>query len=634
MDRFYGFDLGDAESAVSRLEKKDQEVPDLLDIQGEKSFITAFASMAGGDLIIGERSCYEAGAVRRRIRFKSRYLTDPSARDDLKTFAAGVLGALYTSGRLVKGEDCCFYIGCPAGWSKNAREDYRAIFEQIGYPPVRIISESRAALVSACQSRHLQVGYDILSRAVLVIDIGSSTTDFAYICNGQEVEIQTAGEVSLGGGMMDEILLAEAVRESEDAAAIEEVFRKSEPWRSYCEFAARRLKERYFAEPAYWQTHPCTQTIRIMYDRPLKLTVRMDEKISRRLLEDSTDSRASFRDIFTESLRNVQENIKGEKPELIFLTGGVSRLPDVRDWCIQAFPEAVVIRGSEPEFSVARGLAWSGRIDEELREFRAELDQLKASSIVEDMVALHIDELYRNAVGVLVEPVLRNAALPVFEQWREGKIRRLADTETAMQQAIVTYLRTDEARELLRRPVTAWLRPIADELEEHTVPICVRHHVPYTALSLNAYLKLSDLDIRVDARNVFAVEEITWTIDSVISLMVGLLCGGSGVAFISGGPTGILAGMTISILVLALGKNKMEKALLKADLPNVVRKLVPKDSFKSRMDSISETVRKNLYQSLEREKNEEIMERMVSEISEQIEQCLTRMAEVVEIPLG
>ena len=34
------------------------------------------------------------------------------------------------------------------------------------------------------------------------------------------------------------------------------------------------------------------------------------------------------------------------------------------------------------------------------------------------------------------------------------------------------------------------------------------------------------------------------------------------------------------------------------------------------------------------EKNEEITERMVNEISSQIELCLTKMAEVVEIPLG
>lgn len=123
-------------------------------------------------------------------------------------------------------------------------------------------------------------------------------------------------------------------------------------------------------------------------------------------------------------------------------------------------------------------------------------------------------------------------------------------------------------------------------------------------------------------------------IDSIISVLVGLLCGGSGIALISSGPTGILAGTVLSLLVLALGKEKMEGALLKADIPGPMRKLVPKNAFRSRMETISKSVRDNLYQSLERDKSQEISARMTDEISLQIEECLTRMAEVVEIPLG
>ena len=211
MDRFFGFDLGDAESAISRLVKEEQNTPEMLTVVGEQSFITAYAQLQNGDLIIGEKACYADNAVKRKLRFKSRFLTDRSSEADVRSFAAGVLGELYGSGELVKNENCSFYIGCPAGWDRNTRERYREIFERAGYPPSRIISESRAAMVSACQSKHLQVGVDILSRPVLVIDIGSSTTDFAYIMGGKEVEMRTGGEVVLGGGLMDEILLEESV---------------------------------------------------------------------------------------------------------------------------------------------------------------------------------------------------------------------------------------------------------------------------------------------------------------------------------------------------------------------------------------------------------------------------------------
>ena len=78
MDRFFGFDLGDAESAVSRLDKKDQTVPEVLEVCGKKSFITAYAALKSGEILIGEKACYSADAVKRKLRFKSRFLTDPA----------------------------------------------------------------------------------------------------------------------------------------------------------------------------------------------------------------------------------------------------------------------------------------------------------------------------------------------------------------------------------------------------------------------------------------------------------------------------------------------------------------------------------------------------------------------------
>ena len=636
MDRFFGFDLGDAESAVSQLYKKDQTVPEILPVCGEKSFITAYARLAGGELLIGEKACYSADAVRRKLRFKSHFLDDPASAQDIKSFAAGVLGELYGNGDLIKNEDCCFYIGCPAGWDKNAREEYREIFERVGFPPAKIISESRAALVSACQSKHLQVGHDILAKPVLVVDIGSSTTDFAYIMGGKEVEMQTAGEVRLGGGIMDEILLEESVSRSPFAETIRRVFAESEPWRSYCEFAARRLKEKYFGDEGYWKDNPCTESVLIRQDFPLRLSLRMDGELASLLFDRKVEKleNRSFREVFMESLRAVRENISGDMPELLFLTGGVSKMPEIRGWCREAFPEAVVISGAEPEFSVARGLAWCGRVDEEMREFRADLKELMDSDKVETIVGKHIDNLYRDAVDTLVDPILRNVAEPVFDRWRNGEIRRLVDTDEVMRNEIEEYLRTEECKELLSGVITAWLKPVAEELEEYTVPICIRHNVPYSALSLGSYLSASDIDIQVDAKNVFAVEEITWLIDSIISVLVGLLCGGSGVAMISSGLPGILAGIMLSLAVLALGKGTMEKALLRTDLPGPMRKLVPKRAFATRMENVSSAVKRNLYKSFENEKNEEITTRMVDETSAQIELCLTKMAEIVEIPLG
>ena len=637
MERYFGFDLGDAESAVARLTKEASDTPEILKIRETQSFITAYAQMPEGEILIGESACYAAKAVKREIRFKSRYLRDPESHVHIKRFAAGVLGELYGNGDLIKNEDCCFYIGCPAGWDRTAREEYRSMFEETGYPPTRIISESRAALVSACRSKHLQVGYDILSKPVLVVDIGSSTTDFAYIAGGKEVELRTAGEVELGGGLMDALLLENAIRESGRADRIRKIFAESHPWKNYCEFAARRLKEKYFSDEAYWKDNPCTESVMIHYSGlPVRLKMSMDEKAAKALTEtgiDALDGR-SFREVFCSSLEEIRGKLGENGPELIFLTGGVSKMPLIRTWVREAFPDSVVIAGSEPEFSVARGLAYCGRIDEDLREFKQELNTLIHSTKVEEIVEEHIGDLYRETVETMVEPVLEKAALPVFDRWRSGEIRKLSEVDGILEEAIRDYLVTEEARNLLVKPIMNWLKPVSAELEELTVPICVKHRVPYQSLSLTSYLALSDIDIRIEAKNIFAVEEITLMIDTIVSVVVGLLCGGSGIAMISSGAPGIIAGAFLSLVVLVLGKHQMEKALLSMDIPNVMRKLVRRRAFESRLENIRDEICANFYRSLEEDKNEEITGRMVSEISSQIELCLTKMAEVVEVPLG
>ena len=637
MERFYGFDLGDAESAVTRLIKGEDDVPGVIPVQEAGSFITAYAMKRDGQLLIGEGACYDPDVLVRRLRFKSRFLTDSAARGDIKSFAAGVLGELLLSGDLVRGDDQCFYIGCPAGWDKAAREEYRGIFESAGYPPLKIVSESRAALVSACRSRHLQVGYDILSKPVLVVDIGSSTTDFAYIMSGREVELKTGGEVALGGGIMDEILLEEAVDASPDPEKIRRIFAENEAWRTYCEFAARRLKEKYYSDVEYWQNEPLTQTVTIRAQRiPVRLKLTMNAGIAEKLLNKKVDrlEGKSFRRVFTDSLRQLRENISQRQPELIFMTGGVSRMQELRQWCREVFPEAVVICGSDPEYSVAKGLAQCGLIDEELRAFKAEIAGLIESTAVEDVVERHMDELYRSTVESIVDPILEHVAIPVIDRWRDGGIERLKDIDGILEKDIDDYLHSDDGRELLAKTVAAWLKKVSTGLEEYTMPICVRHHVPYTALNLTSYLSLSDIDIHVEAKDLFAIREITWLIDAIVSVVVGLLCGGGGLALIAAGVQGILIGFVVSALVLALGREQMQGAFLRMNIPKPMRRLMPKSYLRSRADRISGEVKAGLYAKLEQEKNGDITEKLVADISGQIEMCLTKMAEIVEIPLG
>jgi hypothetical protein len=100
----------------------------------------------------------------------------------------------------------------------------------------------------------------------------------------------------------------------------------------------------------------------------LRLQLRMDAETAEKLLDSPAQQLGgrSFHEVFADSLRQIRDRLEQQEslPELLFLTGGVSKMPALRAWCRETFPDAVVITGAEPEFSVSRGLAYSGRIDE------------------------------------------------------------------------------------------------------------------------------------------------------------------------------------------------------------------------------------------------------------------------------
>ena len=413
-------------------------------------------------------------------------------------------------------------------------------------------------MVGAIQSNSVRDYVDLRTKSVLVIDIGSSTTDFAYINKGKETEIRTGGEVALGGGVMDEVLLEACVDASPNAAVLRRVFAESESWMVDCELHARHLKELYYSRPSGDREEECTDSLLITYDEPAILDLVMNRKMSRRLTEAPCAQLQgrSFREVFTAGLREVRDSIGEEPPELLFLTGGVSRMEEIRSWCQEVFPQAVIYTDREPEFSVARGLAWCGKIDDELVRFRADVDQLISSSTVEAIVSGRLDDLYR--------------------------ITRLSDMETALQERIKIYLYSEDAKACLYKPVTDWLLRISEELEPYTSEICRKYHVPDRSLEISSALSASDFHLleKLEAKDVLDGDSLTWTavfVESIISLLIAMLCGGSGVVLVSEGPVGILIGFLVSFVVLlashAMGKKAIDEKIRNANLPLSIRKM-------------------------------------------------------------
>lgn len=221
--KILGFDLGDGESAVTLLDEDSTVEPRVMPLCGKNSLISA-VGVKDGRIVIGEAASVTDGAAEAKVRFKSRYLTDPAASADVRAFAQGVMNELVRTQPALMAEVSRTVVGCPAGWGDGRREQYAALLESAGFPNVSVVPEPRAAFLYARHARGLRVSPELMKKSAMVIDIGSSTTDFAYIVDGRQQNVSLFGDTNLGGGLIDERILAHALAASKDGKALRAVF--------------------------------------------------------------------------------------------------------------------------------------------------------------------------------------------------------------------------------------------------------------------------------------------------------------------------------------------------------------------------------------------------------------------------
>lgn len=588
--RYIGFDMGDGESAVAAFERGSLIEPVILPVCGSASLLSA-VGLSGGEIVVGDRALTDALAQELSVRFKSRFTTDPASYEDVVRFVRGVLSDLRQSGALRP--DDRFVVGCPAGWNTAARTRYRDLLVRAGMDNPQVISESRAAFLYAKYARTVALEVDILNESALVADIGSSTLDFAYIVDGRETGVGTFGETALGGGILDAALLRRAVERSRDRSALRSVLSESRSWYSYLEIEARRLKEEYFTRLATEAAPVAKKTLRVCYDGVQRLTLQIDNEEAAHLVDDplpELDGR-SFSQAVSEALANAARLTAERPPRLLLLTGGASRMPFFREACQEAFPDAVVVSCPEPEFSIAKGLAYAGWVDENLRAFRQaireEITDARVSAIASDALPALIPAVAR----LLCDLILDEAAIPIAQQWKRGEIRTLSEMNERIAARVERILSSPLAEETLAPAVRVWLSSLTDRLQAMVDPICDRFEVPRRQMRLDL-TATGAASVELKAGSWMGLPLVGAVLGVIVSVAAGLLCGGGGVALIATGPLGFVAGVAVGAVASLLGWSAVSGALMRADVPLLLRRI----NLEKRLRS--ETVRRELCEKL------------------------------------
>ncbi|MDD6040187.1 MAG: Hsp70 family protein [Clostridia bacterium] len=580
--RYIGFDMGDGESAVAAFEQGSLIEPVVLPLCGVRSLLSA-VGMRSGEIVIGERAYTDALADQLSVRFKSRFTTDPASHEDVVRFVRGVLRDLINSGAF-SGDDQ-FIVGCPAGWDAAARARYRELLLKAGVRQPQVISESRAAFLYAKYAHTVALDMDILNESALVADMGSSTLDYAYIVDGRETGIGTFGETALGGGILDAALLRTAVEASRERRQIEAVFEECRSWYSYCEIEARRVKEEYFTRLAC-ETAPVVQkTIRICYDGVQKLMLEMNNDLAQRLTASPLPelNGQSFTQAVRHSLQNAARLTAQRPPRLLLLTGGASRMPFFRELCQESFENAVIISCPEPEFSIAKGLAYAGWVDDNLRAFREAIQKEVTPERIAVIANRAMPALLPSVAGILSDLLIDEAVLPLLEQWKRGGIRTLEQLEEQLTARMERVLASPMAQEALAPAVETWLEGLTAELQALIDPICDRYEVPRRQMKLNLTASGAG-HVAVNAAGWAGLPAMGTLLGAVVTVITGLLCGGSGISLVAAGPLGFLAGAVIGAVASLLGWTALSDLLKKADLPLLLRRLPVESRLRSQQN--------------------------------------------------
>ena len=567
------------------------------------------------------------------MRFKGRYLRDPAGAGELITmFARQVLQTLIDDHRLDSVESARFFIGCPSGWTRDVRDAYKKLFEKAGMVNCEIVSESRAAFMFARESGELRVSEELLTLPTLIIDAGSSTTDFTYVADLSERMLKTGdfGDVTLGGGLLDALLLDLNLRRAPARKQLEVVFARFPQYKARCEFEARRVKEMYFTQARRGGAARSESAVKLYIGRePVTFELACDDRDMKGLLREPLSALGglSFLDAYKKSLDTAKEQLSGDGPDTILLTGGASRMPLIEDEARAAFPKASVWRGLEPEFAIARGLCYALKIDTKCQGFTEAVQTLIRSDEMESLVLRHLASLFEAISRPMAERLVNDIAPQVFELWREGGLKTFDDIGVELSRRIQDLLRSEEARELIKPAVREWVMALRPDIELMTDPICEQYDLPPTSLRLPESLDISAAQISVGSDSLLRVDELKALIDIVTGAVMAAVLGGGGVALMATGLPGIIGGFLVGLLAGVVGTEIAQRALKKADLPPWMRHMITPWFFKRSLKNRQDDIARGIAAQLEKEIDppSAAVSGMVQKIATSIEQQLDSM---------
>lgn len=620
---FIGYDLGHGETALGRAFGATVREPEILEWRGRRSFVTAVAEDKSG-IKIGADALNVAALgpqANVAVKFKSRDLNLASVREPTLAFTQALIDGLTADGTILGPKDSQFIVGCPSGWSPEDREDYRIVFQDAGLSTVRIVPESRAALMTALEQGYLSI--EDTRASVLIVDIGSSTTDFTYC---RDLDAQDVGHNVLGSGLLDTEIFELNLARQKDRKKIDQLIAKYPHYRPIMEYWCREAKEAYFTG----EDVPVELLKRLPIGRGVVFDIRIAKADADAILDKPLEALHgySWRTAFDYALKETVENLGEVAPDTVLLTGGASRLPLVLPATKAAFPNARVVRGAEPEFAIARGLAWLGRFEYLHSSFKSEVDKhTRAGGDISVKAEQSSRDLGQTLAPVLVDAITEGCILPTFRDWRNGQIKSLDDVEAELNIRVADWLASDAAQAALRAVIDVWFAGLQRDIETVTDPLCRDHGLPAMVLSLtdsqHVSRHLEGLSLAMP--HVGSMESDTALIGTTLSaILIGsLLAHANLFAPLFLNPLGLVVGGALAGGTYLFGRKALSGKMRSAKVPVIARQILTDGRVRSAVNK----QRPELIKAVQTAWTEAASERFTGELNDMLGNALRERAD-------
>ena len=638
-----GFDFGHAETAVTKANMGAATQPAVLKVQGYAPMVTAVAE-TGGKVLVGKDARDGRNPEGLKVAFKSPRLRDPETQRPTKLFVQRIIEILTEERKITGGAESLFVVGCPSGWRGAVRRDYEALLQEAGMQQVRVVAESHAAFLAAREV--LDIPLDDLKGSVLIVDIGSSTTDFTAVVEIEEKRIDF-GSNELGAGILDQIILERSLD-----AELRELFEEYPQYRDQCLLFSREVKEAYFNSKNTEET-PADIFKRVSEKRiPFDVEIGsgdMDEILSTPIGEylqqpDEELHGLDWQSAFQRELQRAREKTADNPPQMVLLTGGASQMGFVLKCCEKVFPNTKVVRGGEPQFTIARGLALAGRTGKKLEQFRSEIKDILASDKLRKILREEserderspLDYLMTSIAVFVVYELSNNIILPTFVEWREGRISTLNRLDREIKKCSRSFLEGLSgagSQELEDKVVKPWLEEYVKPAVERLIePICKKARIPVSELNLSPDFVPPPVNVgRHSGINPLETIDTLGTMTAVIgSIIVATLLGGGGTALLFAGPLGWIIGLVIGAVAAFVGKKFAMDTIKDFDVPTVFRKMMTsEETVREKLEENEEELHGQIFDALQ--EKADAFDDLLESIAKGAEADLKKKAEKVEM---